>query len=42
VYGLTEPVDTIILGRKNVDGFVSYWSDVAIKPMTHHTNLPKK
>ena len=29
---LTEPVDTIILGRKMTDGFVSYWSDVMTKP----------
>src|ERR671936_974355 len=28
VFELTEPVDTIILGRKMTDGFVSYWSDV--------------
>src|SRR5215831_19038536 len=26
VFELTEPVDTIILGRKMTDGFVSYWS----------------
>jgi dihydrofolate reductase len=29
---LTEPVDTIILGRKMTDGFVSYWSDIMTKP----------
>ena len=29
---LTEPVDTIILGRKMTDGFVSYWSNVNTKP----------
>jgi dihydrofolate reductase len=28
VFELTEPVDTIILGRKMTDGFVSYWSDI--------------
>jgi dihydrofolate reductase len=28
---LTEPVDTIILGRKMTDGFISYWSDVMTK-----------
>jgi hypothetical protein len=27
-----EPVDTIILGRKMTDGFVSYWSDLMTKP----------
>ena len=32
VYELNEPVDTIILGRKMTDGFVSYWSDVMTKP----------
>jgi dihydrofolate reductase len=29
---LTEPVDTILLGRKMTDGFVSYWSDLTTKP----------
>jgi dihydrofolate reductase len=32
VYELNEPIDTIILGRKMTDGFVSYWSDVMNKP----------
>jgi dihydrofolate reductase len=32
VFKLTEPVDTIILGRKMTYGFVSYWSDVMIQP----------
>ena len=32
VFELTESVDTIILGRKMTDGFVSYWSDVMTKP----------
>jgi dihydrofolate reductase len=32
VFKLTEPVDTIILGRKMTDGFISYWSDVMTKP----------
>ena len=31
VFELTDPVDTIILGRKMTDGFVSYWSDVMTK-----------
>jgi len=31
-FKLTEPVDTIILGRKMTDGFVSYWSDLMTKP----------
>ena len=32
VFELTEPVDTILLGRKMTEGFVSYWSDVLTKP----------
>src|SRR6266571_8875722 len=32
VFELHEPVDTIILGRKMTDGFVSYWSDLLNKP----------
>jgi dihydrofolate reductase len=28
IFELTESVDTIILGRKMTDGFVSYWSDI--------------
>lgn len=32
VFELTESVDTIILGRKMTDGFISYWSDVMTKP----------
>ena len=32
VFELTESVDTILLGRKMTDGFVSYWSDVMTKP----------
>ena len=31
VFDLTEPVDTIILGRKMTDGFVSHWSDLMNK-----------
>ena len=29
---LTESVDTILLGRKMTEGFISYWSDVMAKP----------
>src|ERR671924_1050173 len=32
VFELTEPVDTILLGRKMTDGFISHWSDVMSKP----------
>lgn len=31
-YRLHEPVDTILLGRKMTNEFVSYWSDVLNKP----------
>ena len=31
VFELTDPVDTIILGQKMTDGFVSYWSGVMTK-----------
>jgi dihydrofolate reductase len=29
---LTQSVDTILLGRKMTNGFISYWSDVMNKP----------
>ena len=29
---LTEPVDSILLGRKMAEGFISHWSDVMTKP----------
>src|SRR5580698_2301294 len=29
---LTEPVDSIIMGRKLATGFIPYWADVASKP----------
>jgi dihydrofolate reductase len=29
---LTESVDSILLGRKMTEGFISYWSDVMTKP----------
>ena len=31
-YKLHEPVDTILLGRKMTDGFISIWSNVMNKP----------
>ena len=31
-YQLTESVDTILLGRKMTDVFISYWLDVINKP----------
>ena len=43
VFELTEPVDTIILGRKMTDGFVSYWSDIIMtKPDDPFYELAKK
>jgi dihydrofolate reductase len=43
VFELTEPVDTIILGRKMTDGFVSYWSDIMMtKPDDPFYELAKK
>jgi dihydrofolate reductase len=43
VFELTESVDTIILGRKMTDGFVSYWSDVMMtKPDDPFYELAKK
>lgn len=29
---LTEPVDTVLLGRKMADGFISHWAKVAADP----------
>ena len=29
---ITESVDTIIMGRKMVDGFIPYWTEVMNKP----------
>ena len=31
-YELMESIDTILLGRKMTDDFISYWSDVISKP----------
>ena len=31
-YKITEPVDTILLGRKMTDVFISYWLNVMSKP----------
>jgi dihydrofolate reductase len=43
IFELTESVDTIILGRKMTDGFVSYWSDVMMtKPDDPFYELAKK
>ena len=42
VFELTEPVDNIILGRKMIDGFVSYWSDIMTKPDDPSYDFAKK
>jgi dihydrofolate reductase len=42
VDGLTEPVDTILLGRKMTDGFISYWSNVMSKPDNPWNAIAKK
>ena len=39
---LTESFDTILLGRKMADGFISYWSDVINKPNDPWYTLGKK
>jgi dihydrofolate reductase len=39
---LTESFDTILLGRKMADGFISYWSDVINKPDDPWYALAKK
>ncbi len=37
-----EPVDTILLGRKMVEGFISHWSDVMNKPDDPWNGIAKK
>lgn len=39
---LTESFDTILLGRRMADGFISYWSDVINKPDDPWYALAKK
>ena len=39
---LTESIDTILLGRKMTDAFISYWSDVINKPDDPWYALAKK
>jgi dihydrofolate reductase len=41
-YKLHESVDTILLGRKMTDAFISYWSDVTNKPDAHWHGFAKK
>ena len=42
VFESTQLVDTIILGRKMTDGFVSYWSDIMTKPDDASYTFAKK
>ena len=39
---ITESVDTIIMGRKMVDGFIPYWTEVANKPNDPMYEIAKK
>jgi dihydrofolate reductase len=39
---LTESVDSILLGRKMTEGFISYWSDVMTKPDNPEYAFAKK
>jgi dihydrofolate reductase len=39
---LIEPVDTILLGRKTIDEFISYWSNVMKKPDDPDYQFAKK
>src|SRR5712692_6445760 len=39
---LTESVDTILLGRKMTEGFISYWSDAMTKPDNPEYAFAKK
>jgi dihydrofolate reductase len=39
---LTDSVDTILMGRKMTDGFISYWSDVLTKPESPEYDFAKK
>lgn len=39
---ITESVDTIIMGRKMVDGFIPFWTEVASKPDNPMYKIAKK
>jgi dihydrofolate reductase len=39
---ITESVDTIIMGRKMVDGFIPFWTEVANKPDDPMHEIAKK
>ena len=42
VSDLTDSVDTILLGRKMTDGFVSHWTNVAADPTNEEYSAAKK
>ena len=42
VNNITESVDTIIMGRKMVDGFIPYWTEVMNKPDDPMNAIAKK
>jgi dihydrofolate reductase len=39
---LTDSVDTILLGRKMAEGFISYWTNVVTKPDDSNFEFAKK
>ncbi|MFC5409659.1 dihydrofolate reductase family protein [Larkinella bovis] len=39
---LTEPIDTIVLGRKLAEGFIPYWASVAVNPEDPQVEAGKK
>ena len=42
IHNITESVDTILMGRKMVPGFIPYWTDVANKPNDPWNAFAKK
>ena len=42
VQALTDPVDTIVLGRKLAEGFIPYWASVAANPEDPQVAAGKK
>src|SRR5215203_7090041 len=42
VGALTDPVDTIVLGRKLAEGFIPYWGSVAANPDDPQVQAGKK
>lgn len=42
VYGLTDSIDCIVLGRKTAEGFIPYWQNVASNSADPQHNYGKK